>query len=84
MGKDRRITIYFTDGSDLQFEFPVQIDDPSQIGTMVRKALAENQLVLEVEGAMYAVPYANVKYVRVSPCPAKLPDSAITGVRLAY
>lgn len=84
MSKDRRITIYFTDGSDLQFDFPTQIDDPSQVGTMVRKALAQNQLVLEVEGAMYAVPYANVKYVRVSPCPEKLPDTAIKGVRLAY
>ena len=83
MSKDRRITIHFTDGKDLQFEFPVQIDDPGQIGTMVRKALAENQLVLEVEGAMYAVPYANVKYNRVSPCPDKLPETAIKGVRLA-
>ena len=83
MRNDRKITIHFTDGKDLQFEFPAQIDDPSKVGTMVRKALTENQLILEVEGAMYAVPYANVKYIRVSPCPERLPDTAIRGVRLA-
>jgi hypothetical protein len=83
MKDDRRITIAFTDGTDMQFGFPKQIDDPSQIATMLRKALSENQLVLAVEGAMYTIPYNNVKYIRVSPCPAKLPDTAILGVKLA-
>jgi hypothetical protein len=82
MKNDRRITIAFTDGTDMQFEFPKQIDDASKIATALRKTLSENQLVLAVEGAMYTIPFSNVKYIRVSPCPDKLPETAILGVRL--
>lgn len=82
MTDDRRIIIAFTDGTDMQFEYPKQIDTTNNIGTIVRQVLNENQLVLEVEGAMYAIPFNNVKYIRVSPCPAKLPDTAIKGVRI--
>jgi len=82
MQEDRRITIYFTDGTDLQFEFPIQADSTQNIATGIRKTLNENQLILEVENAMYAIPYNSVKYIRVSPCPDKLPDTAILGVRL--
>jgi len=82
MSDERRMIIYFTDGTDLQFEFPIQEDEQANIATAIRRTLNENQLVLEVEGAMYTIPYDNVKYIRVSPCPDKLPDTAILGVRL--
>ncbi len=82
MKDEKKITVYFTDGTDLQFEFPNQADGDANIATAIRKTLNENQLVLEVEGAMYTIPYNNVKYIRVSPCPDKLPDTAILGVRL--
>ena len=82
MKNDRRITIAFIDGTDMQFEFPKQIDDPSKIVTALRGTLREQMLVIEVEGAMYTIPYNNVKYIRVSPCPDKLPDTAITGAPL--
>ena len=82
MKEDHRITIYFTDGTDLQFEFPTQADNTQNIATDIRKTLNENQLILEVENAMYAIPYNSVKYIRVSPCPDKLPGTAILGVRL--
>ncbi len=82
MKDERRITVYFTDGSDLEFEFPMQADDDANVATAIRKTLNENQLILEVEGAMYTIPYNNVKYIRLSPCPDKLPDTAILGVRL--
>ena len=76
------MTIFFTDGTKLEFDFPKQIDEPSKIGTMLKKALNENQLILEVEGIMYSIPFVNVKYIRVFPSPEKLPDTAIRGVKL--
>ncbi len=82
MKEKRWMTIFFTDGTKLEFDFPKQIDEPSKIGTMLRKALNENQLILEVEGIMYTIPFVNVKYIRVFPCPEKLPDTAIRGVKL--
>jgi hypothetical protein len=82
MESTRWMTIFFTDGTDLKFDFPKQIDDTSKIGTMLKKALNENQLILEVEGTMYTIPFVNIKYIRVYPCPEKLPDTAIQGVKL--
>ena len=82
MKENRLITIAFTDGTNMQFEFPKQIDDPSQIASVLRKAMTEDKLVLAVEGAMYTIPYNNVKYIRVSPCPDKLPDTAVLNVRI--
>lgn len=82
MNEDRRIIIAFTDGTDMQFKFPKQFDDPNKIVSTLRKTLDENQLVLAVEGAMYTIPYNNIKYIRVSPCPPKLPDTAILEVRI--
>ena len=82
MQENRSITIYFTNGTDMQFEVPVKADSAQNIATLIRKSLNENQLILEVENAMYAIPYNNVKYFRVSPCPDKLPDTAILNVRL--
>ena len=76
------MTIFFTDGTDLQFDFPKQIDEPSKIGTMLKKALNENQLILEVEGTMYTIPFVNIKYIQIYPSPEKLPDTAIHGVKL--
>ncbi len=82
MEKKRSMTIFFTDGRDLKFAFPKQRDDTSNIGTIIKKALNENQLILEVEGTMYTIPFVNIKYIQIYPCPDKLPDTAIHGVKL--
>lgn len=49
---------------------------------MIKKAMNENQLIMEVEGALYTIPLANIKYVHFSPCPEKLPDTAFHHVKL--
>ncbi len=82
MEKKRSMTIFFTDGRDLKFAFPKQIDDTSNIGAMIKKALNQNQLILEVEGTMFTIPFVNIKYIQIYPCPDKLPDTAIHGVKL--
>ncbi len=82
MKSKRWMTIFFTDGTKLKFDFPKQRDDTSNIGAMIKKALNQNQLILEVEGTMFTIPFVNVKYIQIYPCPEKLPDTAIRGAKL--
>ncbi len=82
MKSKRWMTIFFTDGTKLKFDFPKQKDDTSNIGALIQKALNQNQLVLEVERTMFTIPFVNVKYIQVYPCPDKLPDTAIRGAKL--
>ena len=79
MEDKRWMTIFFTDGTNLKFDFPRQLDDTSKIGTMLKKALNDKQLVLEVDDMMFTIPFVNVKYIQVYPCPEKLPDTANSG-----
>ena len=82
MENKRRMTIHFMDGTEMKFDFPEQSADTTNLGTAIREVLKEDQFVLEVEGVMYIFPYSNVKYIRVSPPPKKLPSTVIRGVRL--
>ncbi|UCD33403.1 MAG: hypothetical protein JSV38_05920, partial [Desulfobacterales bacterium] len=69
-------------GTKLKFDFPKQRDDTSNIGAMIKEDKNQNQLILEVEGTMFTIPFVNVKYIQIYPCPEKLPDIAIRGVKL--
>ena len=82
MKSKRWMTIFFTDGTKLKFDFPKQRDDTSNIGAMIKKAMNQNQLILEVEGTMFTIPFVNVKYIQIYPCPEKLPDTTIRGVKI--
>ncbi|MFC1798472.1 hypothetical protein ACFLZL_01545 [Thermodesulfobacteriota bacterium] len=82
MESKRWMTIFFTDGTNLKFDFPKQLDDYSQLGMMLKKLMDENQLVLEVEGTLFMIPLVNVKYIQAYPCPDNLPDTTIRGANL--
>ncbi len=45
--------------------------------------LKDDHLLIEVEGVLYMFPFANIKYIRISPCPLKLPDTGILGAVLS-
>ncbi len=83
MPKKRWLTIHFTDNTEMRFDFLSQDVDPAILGAVVEKVAESNKLILEVEGVMYMFPYANIKYIRVSPCPERLPETAIIGVQIA-
>lgn len=83
MSERRWLTIHFTNDTEMRFDFKSQDVDPAIIGAVVEKITESNKLILEVEGVMYMFPYANIKYIRVSPCPEKLPETAIKGVHIA-
>lgn len=82
MEEKRWLTIHFTDGTEMQFDFQVQDLDLSSLGDIMEKSVESNKLILEVEGVMYVFPYTNIKYIRVSPAPDLLPDITVRGVQL--
>ncbi len=83
MSEKRWLTIHFTDNTEMRFDFVSQSIDPEILTAVVEKVTESNKLILEVEGVMYMFPYANIKYIRVSPCPEVLPETAIKGVHIA-
>ena len=79
MKQDRGITIHFTDGTSLGFEFPQQTDNKYAGQIMTREILAERLLTVESEGALYFVPFDNIRYISAFPAPGDLPKNAIRG-----
>lgn len=83
MAAKRWLAIHFNDGTKMRLEFPKQTDDTTNIVTGINKLMKGDHLLVDVEGVLYAFPFANIKYISVSPCPPKLPDTAITGAVLS-
>ncbi len=79
MTDKRFLTIHFTDGSKLSVTFPKQPDEPHQRASRVQKALEANQLAIEMGDELFVIPMNNIKYLQVSPCPEKMPDTVIRG-----
>ncbi len=82
MKEKRWMTIHFNDSSEMKFIFPKQTDDTTNIVADMNKILDSNHLLVEVEGIFYSFPFANIKYLRVSPSPQKVPKTVITGAVL--
>ena len=79
MTERHAITIYFTDGNKLSFDFPQQVADETARLTRLQKLLDRPFLVIECDGAVMVFPMQNIKYIQAYPAPSKLPDFAITG-----
>lgn len=76
----RRMIIHFIDGSKKLLEFPAQLaEGDGAAANRIKEALESRHLALEAEGALVVIPLENVKYIQVSPAPAKLPASVIRG-----
>ncbi len=82
MTEKRWMTIHFNDSSEIKLVFPKQSDDVLNIVADMNKILDSNNLLVEVEGILHAFPFANIKYIRVSPCPQKVPKTVIRGAVL--
>lgn len=80
MSKDVHAVIHFMDGTKITFAWPRQAgDEPTAMLTRVRKALEMDKLAVEVQGDLFVIPIRNVKYVQLTPAPAKLPAEVIKG-----
>jgi len=81
---DRRLTIHFTDGTNLSFAFPRPQEGPDYSVTQrVQELLKDQYLMIEVDGTVMLFPFANIKYIQVSPAPDPLPANVIKGGTLA-
>jgi hypothetical protein len=82
MELDRGIAIHFTDGSSLSFEFPKQADNVHARQIMLREIAAERMLIIESDGALYYVPFDNIRYLTAYPAPAELPKNTVRGAKI--
>ena len=82
MDKQRALTIHFTDGSNVSFDFPKQLSDEQAVATRLEKLLKNPYLLIEGDGVLFLFPTNNIKYIQAHPAPAKLPDTAIRGATL--
>jgi hypothetical protein len=79
MKLNRGITIHFTDGTSLAFEFPQQTDNTYARQIMMREILSERMIAVESDGAVHFVPFDNVRFITAYPAPADLPKNTIRG-----
>ena len=83
MSERRGLTIFFTDGSKMQLDYPRQT--PNDIATLlkVKEILASRQLLVEVDGVLLMFPFENIKYIEAHPAPKDLPGYTIRGATVA-
>ena len=82
--KERRgLTIFFTDGTKMQLDYPKQA--PNEVATLlkVKDLLASRQLLVEVDGVLLMFPFENIKYIEAHPAPKDLPGYTIRGATVA-
>ena len=82
MNFDRGIAIHFTDGTSLAFEFPQQADNAYARQIMMREIVSERLVTIESDGAVYFVPFDNVRYITTYPAPADLPKNTVRGAKV--
>jgi hypothetical protein len=78
MAEQRRLIIYFTDGTKKLREFPQQVADAT-LAARLKEALEARHLVIEADGALVVIPFENIRYLQAYPAPKKLPSYAIKG-----
>ena len=72
--KDQRgLICYFNDGSSLTLEFPKQSDNQAAAQLKLEDVLERRNLLFEVDGRLYVIPFENIRYIRVYPAPPSIP-----------
>ena len=80
---ERHMTIHFTDGSKLSFDFPaVQGADRHTLSARLQELLKDQYLLLEVDGSLMMFPFANIKYIQSYPAPDPVPAGVLRGATL--
>ena len=83
--KDQRgLIVYFNDGSSLSLQFPKQTEDEAAARLKLENVLEKRQMIFEVDGRLYVIPFESIKYVRVFPAPASVAGhTLITGASIS-
>lgn len=78
----KHLYLHFADGQRLALRFPQQSDDPMEIARGIRKQLESPFLSIEVDGDLLMIPRESIKYLQISPAPARLPELTVIGAEL--
>jgi hypothetical protein len=78
MEPNAQIKIYFMDGTSTMLQYTrLSGDDPSNL-SLVRRFIEEtDRIVAQVSDGIVIVPLQNVKYIKVTPGPDKLPEKML-------
>ena len=79
MSEDRKLTLFFTDGSELALSLPKQAGNPHLLAKRVQSALESPTLAFEIDNELLVIPTHNIKYLQLKPCPEMLPETVIVG-----
>jgi hypothetical protein len=77
MEQERGMIIHFCDGSQMRVSFPKQVTHDDSVSVRLERLLEKGVMMIEADGALLAIPFANIKYVQVYPAPGGLPDYVI-------
>lgn len=78
----RRATFHFVDSSQLSLEWnTVMADDTREFAPLIREAASADQFAAEVDGKLVIIQMQNVKYIELTPVPARLPFEWLRGAR---
>lgn len=79
----KALSIHFTDGNSVAFDFPAQPGEPRTITQRIENLLKQQYLMVEAEGGLLLYPLTNIRSIQVFPAPEILPENCIKGARIA-
>jgi hypothetical protein len=82
MEPTRGMTVHFTDGSQMRFTFPRQVEHDSSVPVRLERMLEKSVLLIEADGSLLAIPTTSIKYMQSYPAPGGLPDYVIRQARV--
>ncbi len=87
--RDRILTLHFTDGTKLSFDFPEQTANMVAKAVKLDEILKGDHLLIEADGSLMVFPTVNIKYLQFTPVNGlnledlKLPRNAIVGATIS-
>ncbi len=80
MSRDRILTLHFTDGTSMSFDFPEQTTHAVARRLKIEDFLNSSNVIVEADGSVMIFPMASIKYIQVMP-PGGIPEEILRGVQ---
>ncbi|MCC6713972.1 MAG: hypothetical protein IT496_01980 [Gammaproteobacteria bacterium] len=80
MTRDRILTLHFTDGTSMSFDFPEQTTHAVARRLKIEDFLNSSNVIVEADGSVMIFPMASIKYIQVMP-PGGIPEEILRGVQ---
>lgn len=80
MTRDRILTLHFTDGTSMSFDFPEQTTHAVARRLKIEDFLNSSNVIVEADGSVMIFPVANIKYIQIMP-PGGIPEEILRGVQ---